>query len=82
MCLVSTTEEGMLPVARTVPLLPTNILHHRLDLMLQTVVDKDTLCISRNRIISLCKREKYVYSIQYCSYDLEKSIILLLFYFF
>ncbi|XP_072753876.1 VWFA and cache domain-containing protein 1 [Anoplolepis gracilipes] len=52
-CLVSTTEEGVLPVARTVSSLPTNILHHRLDLMLQTVVDKDTLCTYRNRIVTL-----------------------------
>ncbi|CAL1673299.1 unnamed protein product [Lasius platythorax] len=52
-CLVSTTEEGILPVARTVPSLPTNLLHHRLDLMLQTVVDKDTLCTYRNRIVTL-----------------------------
>lgn len=49
------TEEGLLPVARIVPLLPTNILHHRLDLMLQTVVNKNTLCIYRNRIVTLCK---------------------------
>ncbi|XP_070171282.1 VWFA and cache domain-containing protein 1 isoform X1 [Polyergus mexicanus] len=52
-CLVSMTEEGILPVARTVPLLPTNILHHRLDLMLQTVINKDTLCTYRNRIVTL-----------------------------
>ncbi|GAB1860644.1 VWFA and cache domain-containing protein 1 [Camponotus japonicus] len=52
-CLVSTTEEGILPVARTVSSLPTNILHHRLDLMLQTVVNKETLCIYRNRIATL-----------------------------
>lgn len=50
------TEEGILPVARTVPLLPTNILHHRLDLMLQTVINKDTLCTYRNRIVTLCKK--------------------------
>ncbi|XP_012531291.1 VWFA and cache domain-containing protein 1 isoform X2 [Monomorium pharaonis] len=53
-CLVSTTEEEILPVARTVPPLPTDILHHRLDLMLQTVVDKDILCIYRNKIVTLC----------------------------
>ncbi|XP_024880040.1 VWFA and cache domain-containing protein 1 [Temnothorax curvispinosus] len=52
-CLVSTTEEGISPVARIVSPLPANILHHRLDLMLQTVVDKDTLCIYRNKIITL-----------------------------
>ncbi|KAL0107464.1 hypothetical protein PUN28_014649 [Cardiocondyla obscurior] len=52
-CLVSTTEEGILPVARSVPPLPANILHHRLDLMLQTVIDKDTLCIYRNKIVTL-----------------------------
>lgn len=55
-CLVSTTEEGVLPVARTMSSLPTNILHHRLDLMLQTVVNKETLCIYRNRIATLCKK--------------------------
>jgi len=52
---VSTTEEEVLPVARIVPSLPMDILHHRLDLMLQTVVDKDALCVYRNRIITLCK---------------------------
>lgn len=59
-CLVSTTEEGILPIARTVSSLPTNILHHRLDLMLQTVINKDTLCIGRNRrIATLCKKRKF-----------------------
>lgn len=57
-CLVSMTEEGILPIARIVPSLPTNILHHRLDLMLQTVIDKDTLCTYRNRIVTLCKNIK------------------------
>ncbi|KAG5317114.1 CAHD1 protein, partial [Acromyrmex heyeri] len=52
-CLISTTEEGILPVARNAPPLPANILHHRLDLMLQTVVDKDIFCIYRNKIITL-----------------------------
>ncbi|EFN86965.1 VWFA and cache domain-containing protein 1 [Harpegnathos saltator] len=51
-CLVSTTEEAVLPVAKTVPSLPMDILHHRLDLMLQTIVNKDTLCVYRNRIIT------------------------------
>ncbi|XP_011631150.1 VWFA and cache domain-containing protein 1 isoform X1 [Pogonomyrmex barbatus] len=52
-CLVSTTNEGILPVARIVPPLPANILHHRLDLMLQTVIDKNTLCVYRNKIVTL-----------------------------
>ncbi|XP_025996814.1 VWFA and cache domain-containing protein 1 isoform X3 [Solenopsis invicta] len=52
-CLVSITEEGMLPVMKIVPPLPANILHHRLDLMLQTVVDKDILCVYRNKIVTL-----------------------------
>ncbi|XP_011704249.1 PREDICTED: VWFA and cache domain-containing protein 1 [Wasmannia auropunctata] len=52
-CLVSTAEEGILPVARITPPLPANILHHRLDLMLQTVVDKDMLCVYRNKIVTL-----------------------------
>ncbi|XP_014480142.1 PREDICTED: VWFA and cache domain-containing protein 1 [Dinoponera quadriceps] len=51
-CLVSTTEEAILPVAKTVPSLPMDILHHRLDLMLQTIVNKDTLCAYRNRIVT------------------------------
>ncbi|EZA55990.1 VWFA and cache domain-containing protein [Ooceraea biroi] len=59
-CLVSTTEEGILPVARIVPLLPLDILHHRLDLMLQTVVDKDALCVYRNRIITLSMGAVYL----------------------
>ncbi|XP_011875650.1 PREDICTED: VWFA and cache domain-containing protein 1 [Vollenhovia emeryi] len=52
-CLVSTTEERVLPIARIVPPLPANMLHHRLDLMLQTIVDKNTLCIYRNKIVTL-----------------------------
>lgn len=62
-CLVSITEEGMLPVMKIVPPLPANILHHRLDLMLQTVVDKDILCVYRNKIVTLCKKIKYLFQL-------------------
>jgi len=52
-----------LPVAKIMPPLPANILHHRLDLMLQTIVDKDTLCIYRNKIVTLCKEIKSFISV-------------------
>lgn len=82
-CLVSTTEEGILPVARTVPSLPTNILHHRLDLMLQTVVDKDTLCTYRNRIVTLCKKIKaLLIPVANCLQNLNRYLKTYVFYFF
>ncbi|XP_012215377.1 VWFA and cache domain-containing protein 1 isoform X2 [Linepithema humile] len=52
-CFVSTTsrEENITSISRAT--LSTNILHHRLDLIHQNIIDKDTLCIYRNRIITL-----------------------------
>lgn len=52
-CLVSEKDEDFLPVTKSVPQLPPNILHHRLDLMLQSIVSKDTVCSSYNRITTL-----------------------------
>ena len=58
-CLVSESEEEFLPVAKTVPSLPSNILHHRLDLMLQSAISKDTFCSNHNRIMTLGTFLKY-----------------------
>lgn len=76
------TEEGILPVARIMPSLPTNILHHRLDLMLQTVIDKDTLCTYRNRIVTLCKNIKFYIPVVNYLQNLDRYLKTYIFNFF
>lgn len=80
-CLVSTTEEAVLPVARAVPSLPMDILHHRLDLMLQTIVNKDTLCAYRNRIITYCKKVHAFVRFTLSSVDIRRFFFLFFFIF-
>lgn len=55
MCLVSATNESVLPVAKLVPTLSMNILHHRLDLLMHSIADKSILCTYHNKLLSLCK---------------------------
>ncbi|KAG7208330.1 hypothetical protein KM043_014566 [Ampulex compressa] len=52
-CLVSPSSEGLLPVAKLISTLPTNILHHRLDLLPHTIIDKNMLCSEQNKIMTL-----------------------------
>ncbi|XP_066587583.1 VWFA and cache domain-containing protein 1 isoform X2 [Prorops nasuta] len=52
-CIVSTGNDPSLPVAKVLPILPKDILHHRLDLMSQTVINKDMLCFQHDKIITL-----------------------------
>ncbi|XP_051174131.1 VWFA and cache domain-containing protein 1 [Leptopilina boulardi] len=52
-CVISENKDDFLPVAKTVPPLPSNILHHRLDLMLQSAISKDIFCLNHNRISTL-----------------------------
>ncbi|XP_015599863.1 VWFA and cache domain-containing protein 1 [Cephus cinctus] len=51
-CIVSENYKNLL-VTRSIPPLPPNILHHRLDLMSQSIVNKDILCTYQNRIATL-----------------------------
>lgn len=52
-CLVSATNESVLPVAKLVPTLSMNILHHRLDLLMHSIADKSILCTYHNKLLSL-----------------------------
>lgn len=52
-CLVSATADSTLPVAPLVPMLSTNILHHRLDLLMHNVPDKGFLCTYNNKLVTL-----------------------------
>lgn len=52
-CLVSDKSDDSIPVVKSDLPLPSNILHHRLDLMTESSVDRDSLCLSQNRIITL-----------------------------
>lgn len=66
-CLISEKEDESLPVTKTVPPLPPNILHHRLDLMLQSSVSNDQVCTLHNKIMTYCK----------CNYaQISKKLIL------
>ncbi|OAD54774.1 VWFA and cache domain-containing protein 1 [Eufriesea mexicana] len=53
LCLVSKTNESILPVAKLVPTLSMNILHHRLDLLMHSIADKDILCTYHNKLSTL-----------------------------
>ncbi|XP_076757338.1 VWFA and cache domain-containing protein 1 isoform X2 [Xylocopa sonorina] len=52
-CIVSTTNESVLPVAKLVPTLSMTILHHRLDLLMHSIADKSILCTYHNNLLSL-----------------------------
>ena len=54
-CLVSATNESVLPVAKLVPTLSMNILHHRLDLLMHSIADESILCTYHNKLLSLCE---------------------------
>ncbi|XP_046425464.1 VWFA and cache domain-containing protein CG16868 [Neodiprion fabricii] len=52
-CIVSEGVQESLSLIKTTGSLPPDLLHHRLDLLLQSVIDKDTLCSNHNRIVAL-----------------------------
>ncbi|CAK9828434.1 VWFA and cache domain-containing protein 1 [Anthophora retusa] len=52
-CLVSAMNDSVLPVAKLVPTLSMNILHHRLDLLMHSIADKGILCTYHNKLLSL-----------------------------
>ncbi|XP_020708779.2 VWFA and cache domain-containing protein 1 [Athalia rosae] len=52
-CIVTEGAREPLSIVKTTTPLPPDILHHRLDLLLQSVIDKDTLCSNHNRIVAL-----------------------------
>ncbi|XP_076670648.1 VWFA and cache domain-containing protein 1 isoform X1 [Andrena cerasifolii] len=52
-CLVSATNDSISPVAKLVPTLSTNILHHRLDLLMHNIADKGILCTYNNKLSTL-----------------------------
>lgn len=58
-CVISENKDDFIPVAKSVPPLPSNILHHRLDLMLQSAINKDIFCLNHNRISTLCNYSVY-----------------------
>lgn len=52
-CLISATNESTLSIAKLVPTLSMNILHHRLDLLMHSFADKEILCTYHNKLLSL-----------------------------
>ncbi|XP_012277119.1 VWFA and cache domain-containing protein 1 [Orussus abietinus] len=59
-CIVSNGKGELLPFVQSISPLPSNILHHRLDLMSQSVVNKDTLCTYQNRVATLATGVVYL----------------------
>ncbi|XP_015437765.1 PREDICTED: LOW QUALITY PROTEIN: VWFA and cache domain-containing protein 1 [Dufourea novaeangliae] len=52
-CIVSTSNESTEFAAKLIPMLPTNILHHRLDLLIHSLSDKGILCTNNNKLVTL-----------------------------
>ncbi|XP_012148021.2 VWFA and cache domain-containing protein 1 isoform X1 [Megachile rotundata] len=52
-CLVSVTNESTISVAKLVPTSSSNLLHHRLDLLLHSITDKSILCTYHNKLLTL-----------------------------
>nr|XP_033342707.1 VWFA and cache domain-containing protein 1 [Megalopta genalis] len=52
-CLASINNESTSFAAKLMPMLSTNILHHRLDLLIQSLSDKGILCVNNNRLETL-----------------------------
>ncbi|XP_053982206.1 VWFA and cache domain-containing protein 1 [Hylaeus volcanicus] len=52
-CLVSASNESTSSMAKVVPTLSTNILHHRLDLLMHSIADKGILCTYNNKLLTL-----------------------------
>ncbi|XP_076223132.1 VWFA and cache domain-containing protein 1 isoform X2 [Nomia melanderi] len=52
-CLVSASNESTVFAAKLIPMLSTNVLHHRLDLLMHSLSDKGILCIYNNKLVTL-----------------------------